>query len=365
MLLQNIQHLLNIPESTYLVVDLYFAAAHYIELERLIFMANYVLGIDGGGTKTHCALFDLNGNKIDFVQWGTTNHEVMDGGFKEFEEEIIKLISFVLNKNKIKIEEIKSSVFGLAGVDTKEQHRIISAIIRNIGFEDFILCNDGYLGIKAGCRDGIGICVINGTGNTIAGINASKEMFQIGGQGEYTGDLGGGGGIGSKAIKAVYNYLFKCHDYTIMADILFKRLNVNSKYEFIETFLEKERRGEINVSKLSEVVFNAANQEDSVALGILELVGRDCGRAIKGMINELNFDRTACINIVLAGSVIVKGENSTLVDYIKREALMQREYRNLNFSILEKPPVAGAVIWALEAINSNNNYFEKVLSQIQ
>jgi N-acetylglucosamine kinase-like BadF-type ATPase len=327
-------------------------------------MANYVLGIDGGGTKTHCALFDVSGKKIDFVQWGTTSHEVLDGGFNGFEEEIKKLIYYILDKNNIKLEEIKSAVFGLAGVDTAFQHKVISQIIKDIGIEKFILCNDAYLGIKAGSKEGIGICVINGTGNTIAGIDPINKMLQIGGQGEYTGDLGGGGGIGSKAIKAVYNYLFKCDEYTIMSEILFERLNITSKFEFIETIIDKENKGEISISTFSDVVFIAANMGDQIALKILEAVGRDCGRAIKGMLLELNFPRTNCVNIILAGSVIVKGENSTLVDYIKLEACDQEEYTKLNFIILEKPPVAGAVIWALENIGYSENNFEKILPQL-
>ena len=327
-------------------------------------MANYVLGIDGGGTKTHSALFDVYGNKIDFVQWGTTSHEVLEGGYKGFEVEMRKLIYNILNRNNIKIDQIVSSIFGLAGVDTREQQRIISQVIKDIGFEKFVVCNDGYLGVKAGSRDGVGICVINGTGNTVAGINSLNKMLQIGGQGEYTGDLGGGGGIGLKAIKAVYNYLFKCDEYTIMSEILFERLNIDSKFEFIETIIDKENRGDINISTLSEVVFLAANREDKVALKILEAIGIDGGKAIKGMLYELNFPRENYIDIILAGSVIVKGENSTLVDYIKLEAEAQREYPKLNFILLEKPPVTGAVIWALENIGHNENHFEKVTAQL-
>jgi N-acetylglucosamine kinase-like BadF-type ATPase len=304
------------------------------------------------------------GNKIDFLQWGTTSHEVLKGGYTEFEEQIKRILDLLLTKNNVRLSDVKSSVFGLAGVDTREQHKIISDIIRNIGIDNFILCNDAYLGIKAGSPRGTGVCVINGTGNTIAGINAEGKMLQIGGQGEYTGDLGGGGGIGSKAIKAVYNYLFKCSEYTIMSDILFELLGIKSKYDFIETVIYKENKGEINVGELSEIVFRAANMEDTVALGILELVGRDCGRAIRGMLYELNFNPEESTDIVLAGSVNVKGENSTLIDYMRREALAQREYRNLNFIVLETPPVAGAIRWAYENLDKNNIYFEKVMSQL-
>lgn len=43
----------------------------------------YVLGVDGGGTKTHAVLFDGDGNLVDMVEWGPTNHESLREGFVE------------------------------------------------------------------------------------------------------------------------------------------------------------------------------------------------------------------------------------------------------------------------------------------
>ena len=40
-----------------------------------------VLGVDGGGTKTHYALFDTSGRPIDFFTSGPTNHESLPDGF--------------------------------------------------------------------------------------------------------------------------------------------------------------------------------------------------------------------------------------------------------------------------------------------
>lgn len=330
-------------------------------------MANYVLGVDGGATKTHCAIFDGEGTRIDFVHWGPMNHESMAGGFEELEERLNESMDALLVKNGIRMDEIDSAVFGLAGVDTREQHEIISGILHRAGFQKFVLCNDAFLGIKAGSRNGSGICVINGTGNTIAGIDSSGHMLQIGGQGDYTGDTGGGGLIAAKGVKAVYNHLFKCGDYTIMVQQLMDRLGVTSKYDLIETLLKKEENEEISRAELCQMVFLAANKEDIVALGILEHIGRDCGRAVKGMLQELYFDPLETIEVILAGSVSVKGENATLVDYIKREARMQGTYKNLMFSILEKPPVTGAILWAFEELYGScmEEIREKILTQMQ
>jgi N-acetylglucosamine kinase-like BadF-type ATPase len=64
-------------------------------------MNKYVLGVDGGGTKTQCALFDIEGNRIVLVNWGATNHETLKGGFAELEEQLRALLGHILEKNRL------------------------------------------------------------------------------------------------------------------------------------------------------------------------------------------------------------------------------------------------------------------------
>lgn len=313
-------------------------------------MAKYVLGIDGGATKTHCALFDTDGNRIDIFPWGPTNHEALAGGFEELEQELGRLISGILEKNKVQCGDIVKGVFGMAGVDTKFQHEKISGIIRSIGITDFVLCNDSFLGIKAGCPHGYGICVINGTGCSITGIDPAGKMFQIGGQGTLTGDAGGGGYLGALVIQSVYNYYFRGGKYTCMVDPLLKELKISSKYDFMEKVSERLENKTLNLSGLNRLVFDAANQGDPLAMEILSSVGSELARSVNGMIAELDFAGAEALDIVLAGSINVKGNNPTLVNALKQEVTEKNKNRKLNFVLLEKPPVAGAVIWALNEL---------------
>lgn len=65
-------------------------------------MSKYVLGVDGGGTKTHFALFDIKGNKINICTFGTTNHEMMRNGFDELEKKLDDIINFILVESNVK-----------------------------------------------------------------------------------------------------------------------------------------------------------------------------------------------------------------------------------------------------------------------
>ncbi len=311
-------------------------------------MDKFVLGCDGGGTKTQCALYDIYGNEVDLVNWGPTNHEVLKGGFQDLKSELRLLFNYILKRNNIHEKQIVKSVFGMAGVDTAEQHRIVSGIIMELGIKDFSLCNDAYLGIKAGCREGYGIGVVNGTGCCVAGIDHHGRRIQIGGQGNITGDLGGGVYIGERFIQTIYNYYFRCGEYSCMVDMIPEMLKVDSKYSFIDNLLEKVNQGVIKISDLNVIVFDAANKGDACAVNILSELGKNLATAVNGIFRELDFVENKPVEIILAGSVMTKGCNATLINALKEEICSKNHERIIEFKLLDKLPVIGAVICALE-----------------
>lgn len=326
-------------------------------------MRAYVLGVDGGSTKTHCTLFDTQGNRIDFIQVGSTNHETLKGSFDEFREKLGGAILEMIGRHHIGISSISQSVFGLSGADTKSQHWRLSSEISKIGLSNFIVCNDSYLGIKAGSKNGYGVGVVNGSGCTISGINQSGRIFTIGGQAEFTGEPGGGGFLGYYAIRSSYNQLFRGGKKTLMKEMLFDMFKPSTKYDFLETIREKIDSGELKVGDLSRVVFEAANQSDELALEILKYMGNEVGMSVNGIIRELEFSPDKELDIVLVGSINVKGENPTYLETLERKIISENKDRKINFTVLNKPPVAGAVVWALNRVNGSADLYDKVLSQ--
>jgi N-acetylglucosamine kinase-like BadF-type ATPase len=328
-------------------------------------MAEYVIGVDIGGTKSHLALFDTEGNYVDLGHWGALNHEGLDGSFEQFEDEFGQFIKKVLDKNGVTTKQIAYSALGVAGVDTKQQHAVISKIIKRLGLEKFKLTNDAYLGIPAGSKTGTGICAINGTGCTLAGINKKGGMLQIGGVGFVSGDMGGGRYIGERMISKVYCELFRRGEPTIMTSILFEKLGIKSKYEFVEKVQEKMKDGTFNINKSNPLVFEAVRQNDSVAAGILREMADCYANGIYCMIEELKFPPDEELRVVLAGSIFVKGEHPLLVDSLKQKISSDNPDRNITYNLLNVPNVAGAVIWALNALNGSGVLYDKVCAEFK
>ena len=313
-------------------------------------MLKYVIGVDGGATKTHYALSDSNGKLMSFIQGGPGNHEVYPDGYKGVSKEIKGSIFKLLQQSRLKPEDIDYSIFGLAGVDTKRQQKELSKIICETGIRNFKVFNDAFLGIKAGSDKGYGVCSINGTGTCCVGIDKNGDWLQIGGTGWSFGDEAGGGYIGDVVIRKVYDSIYRCGQQTIMKEMLFEKLGIDEESDFVDAVYEKVYSNKVKIADLSKIAFYAANQGDEVALELLRHSGREMAKSVIGLIRRLDFSHEEEIDIVIAGSVNLKGESPALIRTFKQK-IYHGVKTKVRFIPLQVPPVAGAVLWAIEELN--------------
>lgn len=327
-------------------------------------MANYILGVDVGGTKSHLAIFGTDGGKIGFYSRGGLNHEDMPGSFAQLERELGEFMRSALERHGITPEDIGYAVLGMAGVDTKEQHRIVSDIIARLGIRVFTLCNDAFLGIPAACSGGSGICAINGTGCTIAGIDARGKMLQIGGVGALSNDLGGGSQMGRAVVAAVYSSLFRRGKPTLLKDMLFDALGISDKHEMTGTLAEMLTDGELRISSFNRLMLEAGGLGDEVSLELLDSIACNYAGGVTCMLDELDFPEADETHIVFAGSVFVKAEHPVLLDMIKQKLAGMNPERRFCHTLLGQPPVAGAVAWALREYGAEPAAVRRVFEQL-
>ena len=311
-------------------------------------MSKLILGVDGGATKSHLAIFDDNGNCVESAAYGPLNHEVMEGSYIELEERLGELLPRVVKNAGASAGDISYAVFGIAGVDTDAQQVLISDIIKKIGFNNQITCNDAFLGVAAGCPECVGICAINGTGFKLAAIDVSGNSIQTCGLGPFTDDLGGGTWYGLRAISSVYNELYKLGQPTSMRETIFDMIGISRKEEYLEVLTEKYHENKVDYVALNSVVFNAAAGGDAVALGILEESAEQYAGAIARLIMDMDFPAGQPVHVTLAGSVFVKQKVKLLQDFIEMRVDDALSGRTVIYTRLDTPPVAGAIMWAAQ-----------------
>lgn len=325
-------------------------------------MKSYVIGVDGGSTKTHLALFDTDGRLCDIRNWGPLNPEAI-GGYEALEREFGQLVAEALDANGVTTEQIAYAVIGTAGVDSRWQHQIISDIVRRQGLRRFSLFNDAYLGVYAGTPAGVGICTISGTGCTIAGIDPAGEMLQIGGLGDMSADMGGSSILGMCVITSVYASQFRKGRPTLLTDMLYQKLGIENKRELAEE-LPKMAQELALISDYNHLLFEAAEQGDEVSIGLLCDSAENYARGIHCMVDELHLRGEDPLYIVLAGSVFVKEESPFLIKTLKDSIAARLPELPVSYTLLDRPPVAGAVIKALQTLHGNEDFRDSVVAQL-
>ena len=328
-------------------------------------MPEYVIGVDVGGSKSHLAIFDREGNYVGLGEWKGLNHESMPGSYAQLEKELGDFVSQVTSKHKINMSQVSNAVFGMAGADTVEQHEKISGVLTRLGFKRHTLVNDSFLGIPAGSRTGTGICAINGTGCTLAGINGAGKMLQIGGVGYISSDRGGGSTMARFLVSAVFSELFRKAEATSMTPMFLEYLGLTNKHDFVEKIYEKNSNKTFDWVACINMVFEAADKNDTVALRFLREVAESYAGGISTIIDEMEFSKDEVINIVLAGSVFVKGANPQLIGALKEYLKAFNPDNKFEYILLNVPPVAGATIWALNILNGKTDSYDKVCDEFR
>ncbi|MDR2571331.1 MAG: hypothetical protein LBD23_13730 [Oscillospiraceae bacterium] len=316
-------------------------------------MSKFILGVDGGGTKSHVAVFDDKGNCKTAFATGPLNHEAMKGSYDELEMHLGEMIARTLKDIGATVSDIAFAVFGLAGVDTDAQQVLISDMVSKIGIKEHIMCNDAFLGVPAGCPDCVGVCAINGTGFKLAAVDHSDNAVQICGLGSFTDDLGGGSWYGYRAIGTVYNELYKLGQKTIMREMLFDMLDISRREDYMEVFTEKLYGGKLDHIALNSTPFNAAALGDTVAIKILDESAAQYAGGIARLIMDMDFPVDKPVHVTLAGSVFVKQKVRVLQELIEKRVSEALGGRPMIYNRLDTSPVVGAAMWAAQKAGFN------------
>ncbi len=304
----------------------------------------YIIGVDGGGTKTDYLIFTTAGEWVDNLRVESRSHEVLEGGFEEVEKKLLEDIDYLLMKNSIDKHEICSAVFGLAGIDTPMQLSRMKEILNKTDL-NYMVSNDALLGIKAGCSSGVGVCSINGTGTVAAGINEAGDMLQVGGIGMATGDSAGGHFIATLAVRAVYDYYFRCGSKTILTEKIMKFFHIQDPIELMNVISDKFYKNRKLDKAIVTYLFDAVNESDAVAVDIVKELANQLAKSVSGCILGLDFKYFP--EIVLAGSVWTKSKCPLLLSHFK-EGIYRYTKKKPEPFLLNVIPAAGAVLWALE-----------------
>ncbi len=270
----------------------------------------YIIGIDGGGTKTETVAFNLKGEEIKRVYTGFSNLVM---GQQEALKNIIDPIKECIKE--LGREGLEGIYLGLAGVEVGKNKDIVKNEIERYFQITPEVKNDSQLALKALLRGKDGILVVAGTGSIAYGINKGKEEG-CGGWGHLLGDEGSAYGVAIEAIKRL-TYEADCGlERSNLAENIYNVLKVKDINDVIG-FVYGNGKNEI--AALTPVVNKLAQDGDKMAIEILEVQGQKLGETTYRLCKKLGYETR--VNIGLVGSTIKKCEilKAAFIRYIGKK----------------------------------------------
>lgn len=308
----------------------------------------YVLGVDGGATKTLAVVGDESGQVVGAGLGGPTNYQII--GLEAAMDNLREAVSSALRKADVNTS-ISHAVFGLAGadfpVDFENFSNGISRLYPGLKFD---VVNDTWVGFKAGAEASYGGVVISGSGANYAAAAPDGRRITGRGMGYEWGSEGGAGSL----IRRAVHHAFRSHDgtgpKTGLEDAVLGSLEFSS-YDDLSFYMYQVQGqfGHIytKAAKIVPALFQLALTGDKVAQDILVDTGKIMGEIIGGMMSRLGMSGIPA-DVVLVGSVFTKGACPLMISSMRTEC--QRFAPLAELRPVDMEPAGGAFLMGLESL---------------
>lgn len=306
-----------------------------VSVDSLVLTQNvnikYLLGIDGGGTKTDFLLTDLNGNEIKRIILGPSNPVSMGIDVtKKCLEQGIKQICSDMDKREI------SLFAGIAGGISGNNREIINKFLSSFGFGKFRNASDTDNALEITLSGENGVAVIIGTG-IVAFCEVDRKRHRIGGWG-YLIDKGGSGfHLGADALNSALQFIDGRGGSKMILEMIEEKL----RKPLPDSISEIYQGGNPYIASFASVVFDVYEKGDKEAEKIL--------------------DRNACeiSKIIETGYDLLKGKKGKIVlcgglcrrQDILKPFLTNHLRKEIQFEFSETDMVDGAVSLARKNID--------------
>ncbi|TWT13326.1 BadF/BadG/BcrA/BcrD ATPase family protein [Planomicrobium sp. CPCC 101079] len=303
----------------------------------------YVLGIDGGGTRTSGIVADEKGNIYMQVATGRSNPNTLSQ--RGFEQVMKDLLLGLKRQNEEIYKQIAVCFAGIAGVDESRRTAEVSELLRGFLPEDAILIvqNDAINALHSGTVGEAGIVQISGTGAITFGINEQQKEVRAGGWGFLFDEGGSGFAIGKAALRAVFKEYDLRGSATSLTGRLLEHFQVEEVTEIINQVYGQEYARAV-IAPLAPLVVEEAGASDEIAQRILVNACEEMLQSIETCHRQL-FEPDHPTTIILAGGVFSDWPLfSSIFNGLAKDTLP-----NVNFRPTQIAPVAGAVVAGLKS----------------
>ena len=301
----------------------------------------YVLGIDAGGTKTHCVIADENENILAEGLAGASQHQLF--GIRQTEKNLQLAVSAALKEADLTLQDLSYAVLGMSGADGEDDLALLNpAAEKVLPGVPFLVVHDAWIGMYSALKEPFGVVSICGTGAGHAGRNRQGDELTLRNLDYRLGNYGGGGDLVEKAL----HYAFRSDEGTYEKSALEAAVPPIfgvSTMEDVCRLLKQNPLSDKERYQLPITVFQLANSGDSVCRMLIQDLGHEEGLYAAAVIRRLHMENEQ-VPVVLIGSLFHSDDPLLLDPFM--EAV--RSAAPAAYPVLPtRKPVTGAVRMAL------------------
>lgn len=260
----------------------------------------YVIGIDGGGTKTAVAIARDEEDALTTFTVGPINY---NGGDAE-----AIAASFAELFDRVKhacgsMEKVAHVCIGAAGVSNPSVVGLLEKRVRDNGYAGPLTITGDQETALYGAQNAMqGIILIAGTGSICFGVNGKGEKHRAGGFGHLIDDEGSGYQIGRDLLSILVQAADGRITDTIIPELVYEQLGLRNVSEIVGFVYDKNTTKK-EIAKLAPIMTTACERGDAAALVLAEKSAAGLFKLAVPVIERLKLQASP---IAIAGSVLLK-----------------------------------------------------------
>jgi N-acetylglucosamine kinase-like BadF-type ATPase len=293
----------------------------------------YLLGVDGGATKTLAAVLDIERETLHVGHGGPSNEDAV--GAKAAVEALLGAADQALAAAGIEEQQIGAAVLAIAGTDTAS----IAGHVRAARGDSWLVVNDVVGAWASATGGGPGVAAISGTGSNVFGVGRDGKHWRTGGWGHVLGDEGSGYWVGAESIRAALRDRDASGPPTELGDAVAAFFGVAS-VEALATLVYSKPLSKSDIAGVAVETARVAERGDEVARALFAHGAELLGGQIATVIAQTGLEGVFPVGLI--GSAYKAGE----VFLGPLRARIHDAAPAAEVAIVEMAPVGGSLLLA-------------------
>ena len=268
-------------------------------------MQSFVVGVDGGGTKTRALLADEHGNHLA---------EAVGAGSAVRPQEIERSAGIIAGVVRDAIEsagkgEERARVLcvGVAGAGREpERQGLLESLVAMQIADEVIVQTDLAIALDDAFGEGPGVLLIAGTGSSAYGRGPTGASARCGGWGPVIGDEGSGAWLGRRALSVVAAASDGREPETALTGAI---LTATETTEAADLIRWAASATPATLATLAPVVLSVADGGDLRANALVSMAVEELTLHVRSLARQLFTDERASVPLAFTGGLLTKGSH--------------------------------------------------------